>query len=232
MLILGVETSTTRGCVALYDSGDDRILSEQVFPDNPSHARDIVPAIDRMFTQCDIARHDVEAVAVSQGPGSFTGLRVGITCVKTLAYILEWKCVGIPSLEVMVQNVDAESLGVTAACPLRDARRSAVYGTLFRYQNGQWEDQTGVMLDSPADLAGRLPDGTLVFGDGTEAYREIFNAEPEGRFTTADGELARPRAAAVARLGAGEIRRGEAISPMQLNPRYYRKTAAEDNLNV
>lgn len=232
MLILGVETSTARGCVALYDTDSERALAEHVFPDKPSHARDIVPAVDHIITSCNVQKTDVDAVAVSQGPGSFTGLRVGVTCVKTLAYILPWECVGVPSLEVMVHNINPEATETIAACPLRDARRSAVYGTLYRCEEGHWVDHTGVMLSPPAHLAERLPNQTLVFGNGVSAYSEIFNPEMDGRFQVGPTELARPSATNVARLGARKIAEGDAVSPMELNPRYYRKTAAEDNLNI
>jgi tRNA threonylcarbamoyladenosine biosynthesis protein TsaB len=228
MLILGIETSARRGNVALCR--DDQVLALHRFGGGNTHARDIVPSVDEVLQQAGLSKEQVEALAVSQGPGSFTGLRVGVTCAKTMAYILGWQSVGVPSLEVLVQNVDAEKLGVETACPLRDARRSAVYGTLFRWDGERWRDQTGVQLDSPERLAAHLPEGTLVFGSGADAYPEVFGPSASSRLRTGAPELARSRAEHVAFLGARLLDEAEGTPPMELQPRYYRRTAAEDNL--
>ncbi|MFW6457556.1 MAG: tRNA (adenosine(37)-N6)-threonylcarbamoyltransferase complex dimerization subunit type 1 TsaB [Planctomycetota bacterium] len=231
MLILGVETSTARGSVAVYDSDNDRVLADTFFPDEPSHARDIVPAINAIFTEGDITKEEVSGVAVSQGPGSFTGLRIGITCAKTLAYVLQWKCVGISSLEIMAHNLEPTDYADSTVCPLRNARRSAVYGTLYRSDGNDWVDETGVMLDSPSAVADRLPVETLVFGDGTDAYPDVFAPPPDGSFKIGDNTLAQPNAVTVARLGNRHMSQGNDVSPMELNPKYYRQTAAEDNID-
>lgn len=228
MLILGIETSGRRGSAALCRG--DRVLAAHQFQEGPTHARDIMPAIERIMDETGICREQVDGVAVSQGPGSFTGLRIGITCAKTLAYILGWQSVGVPSLEVLVQNADPGELGIETACPLRDARRSAVYGTLFRWDGERWRDETGVQLDSPERLAAHLPKGTLVFGSGADAYPELFGPEASDRLRTGRPALAETKAENVARLGARFLAEGKATPPMELQPRYYRRTAAEDNL--
>jgi tRNA threonylcarbamoyladenosine biosynthesis protein TsaB len=228
MLILGIETSGRRGSTALCR--DAEVLAVHRFAKGPRHARDIVPAIDRIMEKTETSREQIGGVAVSHGPGSFTGLRVGITCAKTMAYILGWKSVGIPSLEVLVQNVDAEELGITWACPLRDARRSAVYGTLFRWDGSRWDDETGVMLDLPENMTNRLPDGTLVFGSGVEAYPEVFESSPGKHLQRGGPDLGEGRGECVAQLGARYLQEGQETQPMELKPHYYRRTAAEDNL--
>jgi tRNA threonylcarbamoyladenosine biosynthesis protein TsaB len=228
MIALGIETSGEIGSVALC--GEQGTLAAYTFPEGARHARDVMPAVDRIVAEAGVAKGGVEVVAVSQGPGSFTGLRVGVTCAKTLAYALGWKAVGVPSLEVLAQNVGADPAGgVTFTCPVRDARRDRVYGTLFEWDGQQWRDTSGVLIKEPGVLAELIPHGAIVFGSGVRAYREVFQA---GRFRVGGRELEIGRAEAVARLGMRRIRAGQEADPMKLVPQYYRLTEAEEKLQA
>ena len=229
MIVLGIETSGRRGSVALVRN--EQVLASRRSPEGASHARDVMPAIDQLLRNADIRKEEVNGVTVSEGPGSFTGLRIGITCAKTLAYLLHWEAAAVPSLEVLVENVNPDVIGVQTACPLRDARRSTVYGTLFRREGDAWEAQTGVMVKSPKEMASQLPPDTLVFGSGARAYPETFGPDNEHGLLTPERDMEEGRAEAVARLGARLIARGETTPPMQLEPRYYRRTAAEERAN-
>ncbi len=228
MLILGIETSGTRGSVALC-SGEE-LLHSFHFPDGYRHSRDIMTAVDSVVRQAGAAKGDVGAVAVSEGPGSFTGLRVGVTCAKTLAYVLGWQAVGVPSLEVLVQNVDPHEHACRVACPLRDARRTFVYGTVFRWEEGRWNDLTGVMAGRPEEVAARIPRPALVFGSGAEAYPEAFPCGPQAGLLRGPQSLAEGRAEHVARVGLRILSEGGAVPPMELTARYYRVTEAEEKV--
>jgi len=228
MVILGIETSGPLGSVALCR--DERVLAARALEQSGARARQIMPAIARVFADSGVRRAEVAAVAVSQGPGSFTGLRIGITCAKTLAYALGWRAVGVPSLEIMVQNVGPElAARCRFACPVRDAHRGRVYGTLFEWDGHAWSDRTGVLLRRPQELAAELPEGTLLFGSGVRAYPELF-APP--RFRIGDEALAVGRADAVARLGLRMLRQGGDVEPAALLPRYYRATEVEEKLGA
>lgn len=228
MIILGIETSGDFGSVALCD--EEAVLAAYAFPEGARHARDIMPAIDGLVKEAAVGKGDISAVAVSQGPGSFTGLRVGVTCAKTLAYALGWRAVGIPSLEVMARNVTADAAGECRfTCPVLDARRAKVYGTVFEWDGDRWRDTTGVLIEAPDELAARIPDGALVFGSGVRAYPEVFSV---GRVRVGDEGLAVGRAEAVARLGLRRIRAGEEADPMRLVPHYYRVTEPEEKLRA
>jgi len=224
MLIIGIETSGRVGSTALCVDG--RTLQSHTFAEGPRQARDIMPAINGLLQRAGVAKTDVGAVAVSEGPGSFTGLRVGVTCAKTLAYALRWKLTGVPSLEVLVQNALPDRFdGCEQACPVQDARRARVYGTLFHSVRGHWQGETGVMLLPPEELARRLPEGTLVFGTGVHKYPDVFGSD---RFRQGPLELANGRAEEVARLGARLIAEHGGMSPMQLLPKYYRLTEVQE----
>jgi tRNA A37 threonylcarbamoyladenosine modification protein TsaB len=159
---------------------------------------------------------------------------VGVTCAKTLAHLLGWQAIGVPSLEVAAQNVDAARFGVTAICPLRDARRRFVYGTVFEWRDGRWSDRTGVLRGEPKDVAARIPAGALVFGSGVEAYAEVFrgSAEAPSAFRAAAPELDVGKAEHVARLGLRMLRERGPVPPMELVARYYRRTEAEEKLEA
>ncbi len=224
MIALGIETSGRIGSVALCE--DARPLAAHTFPEGARHARDIMPAVARVMGESGLAEGDVDAVAVSQGPGSFTGLRIGVTCAKALAWALGWRSVGVPSLEVMVQNVPGGE-DLLAACPTRDARRGRVYGTVFRWTDGRWADTTGVLLLPPQELAARIPEGAVVFGTGLGACPQVLGDE---RFRRGEPGWQVGRAEAVCRLGIERVRRGQDVDPMVLMPRYYRLTEAEEKL--
>jgi tRNA threonylcarbamoyladenosine biosynthesis protein TsaB len=223
MIVLGIETSSRTGSVAVCSESD--VLAEYAFPQGVRHARNIMEGIRTVLADASLAKDQVDGVSVSQGPGSFTGLRIGVTCAKTLAYTLGWKLVGVPSLEVQVQNVEGREDQVV--CPVQDARRQAVYGTLFSWQDGRWVDTSGVLILEPEELAGRLPRGACVFGTGVTAYPDVFTAP---RFDVSPPALAQPHAREAARLGCRLLAAGSQSDPMTLVPRYYRPTAAEENL--
>jgi tRNA threonylcarbamoyladenosine biosynthesis protein TsaB len=225
MIIVAIETSCRIGSVALCDQG--QLLVSYAFPEGVRHARDIMPALDSVVSEAALERSDVDAVAASVGPGSFTGLRVGVTCAKALAYGLGWDIVGVPSLEVQVQNL--EPAPGRWACPVLDARREHVYGTVFRWEAGSWRDSTGVLIRTPADLANAIPPGACVFGTGVEAYPEVFAAD---RFEVCDPAFGTGRAEVVARVGLRMLNQGHRDDPMTLVPQYYRLTQAEERLEA
>ena len=226
-MIIGIETSGARGSVAILS--EDQLLADHRFPEGRRHARDIMIAVDDLVRAAGVEKSEIGAVAVSQGPGSFTGLRVGVTCAKTLAYLLGWQAVGVSSLEVMAQNVDAVQHGCGAVCPLLDARRSFVYGTVFRWEDGRWRDLTGVMAGEPREVAERIPPGSLIFGSGVDAYADVFLSQ-QGRLRAGPCWLAEGKGEHAARLGLKALREGRAVPPMQLLAKYYRRTQAEEKL--
>jgi len=232
MLILGIETSGERGSVALCSG--ERLLESYRFPEGARHARHIMTGVDAVVRRAGVESREIEAVAVSEGPGSFTGLRVGVTCAKTLAYVLGWQAVGVPSLAVLVQNVDPELCGRPFACPVRDARRRFVYANVFRCEGGRWQDVSGLLTGAPEEVAGLIPRPALVFGSGVEAYPDAFPPDPreaERRgLRLGEPSLAEGKAEHVARLGLRRLREGKGVSPMQLVARYYRRTAAEEKV--
>ena len=221
--ILGIETSGDEGNLALCR--EEEVVATYSFGGGARHARSILPGIDHVVGEAGIGRDGLDAVAVTQGPGSFTGLRVGITCAKVLAYTLGVDLVGVPTLEVKAYNVEPGTC--SHVCPVQDARRGWVYAMVLRAKDGRWVDQTDVMAGPPDDIVEDVPDDTMVFGDGVPEYEDIF-ADP--RFRVGGKELWGAHAEWTARLGLRRLRAGESADPMELLPRYYRLTAPEEKL--
>ena len=227
MHTLGIETSSDKSGVALLSDGELRGIS--YFEEGARHARDIIFYIQELLRKGGVGKSEVQRVAVSVGPGSFTGLRVGITCAKSLAYALGWEVVRICSLEVMAQNIDAENSSAEALCPVRDARRGAVYGRIFKTNGGRWEPYGDVIIDTPDRLADHLPEGTIVFGSGVRAYPRIFAVSRFHR-PPDNQEVSRGCASAVAKLGDRYADTEAACSPIELVPKYYRLTEIEERI--
>jgi len=235
MIVLGIETSGERGSVAVVR--DEGLLAEYYFPEGHRHARNIMVGIDEVVGRAGVGKREINAVAVTQGPGSFTGLRVGVTCAKTLAWALGWRAVGVPTLDVLAQNVlperrpDAEHAAPAAVCPLLDARRSFVYGAVFLRQGERWVDSTGMIAGPPAQVAARIPPGTLIFGTGVAAYPEVFGSPGSAVWSVGPEELARGHARHTAWLGLRLLREGKDVNPLKLLAMYYRPTEAEEKLS-
>lgn len=168
---------------------------------------------------------DLAAVAVSIGPGSFTGLRIGVAAAKGLAFSLGLPLYGMPSLEVLAGNA---SPGTRAVCAVIDARRGELFGALFRFAGGKARKAWGERILTPEDLVSSLPGDAVIFGRLPEPFRKSL--EKGGKpFSCAPPHLSYPRAAVVARTGEGMLSLGRASETDTLTPRYLRPSDAEAN---
>ena len=241
MKLLALETSGAVGSVCLCE--DDRLLGERSFDGAKQHGRELVPCVHALFREIGWdPRTGPELAVVSQGPGSFTGLRVAITFVKTLAYATKCDVIGVPSLDVLAQNAllpeaaairgDAENIGVAV-----DARRGrvycGVYSPLFDAQGAQAgvpaphqvRRRGDMQLLSPAQFLSRLKRPALMIGDGLAAYGDQF--KQDGLVPTPES-LWIARASVVAGLGFAAYRRGRRDKALELTPLYLRIPEAEE----
>ena len=132
MLILAFETSAKAASVALFQDG--KLLGESYQNTGLTHSQTLMVMAEDMLKQCGFAPKDVTAVAVAAGPGSFTGVRIGVAAAKGLAWGLQVPCYGVSTVESMALGLGAYAGTV---CPVMDARRSQVYNALFAAENGQ-----------------------------------------------------------------------------------------------
>ncbi len=172
MLILAFESTARAASAALLRDG--RLLSQYTQCSGLTHSRTLLPMGEDMLKNAELSLQDVDLLAVAHGPGSFTGVRIGVSMVKGLAWAADKPCVGVSTLEAMAWH------GLAAGglvCPVMDARRSQVYNALFRIENGRplrlTEDRPLALSELAEDLRG-LNERAFLVGDGAElTYRAL-----------------------------------------------------------
>ena len=222
-MILALETATPRGSVALVSGG--AVRSEVFLPPGPRASGSYIAAVEALFASAGAAAGDVSAVAVSAGPGAFTGLRVGMAAAKGFCFGWGVPLVPVPTLLALAVRFPGEGRIV---CPVQDARRGEVYAALFRWDGGELARLSPDMVLAPALLPGRIPDGdALLCGDGVPPFGALFREALGDRATFVSGDEGLPRAAAVGIVGERIFLDGGAEDPRTVVPFYLRSSGAE-----
>ena len=224
MLILAFETSAKAASVAFTENG--KLLGEGYQNTGLTHSQTLMVMAEDMLKQCGKTAADVEAVAVAAGPGSFTGVRIGVAAAKGFAWGKEIPCYGVSTLEAM-----AESLGAFDGyvCPCMDARRSQVYNALFLAEKGKLSRVTDDRAIALSDLKTDLEhiDGPIyLVGDGAVLCHNTLKEEVPNLVLPAEHRL-HQRAVGVAVLAQKMADAGIAPSGGELNPNYLRLSQAE-----
>ena len=224
MKILAFETSAKAGSVALYENG--KLLAESYQNTGLTHSQTLMVMAEDVLRQCNLTAQDVDAVAVAQGPGSFTGVRIGVAAAKGFAWGKQIPCYGVSTLEAM-----AESLGIYEGivCPVMDARRSQVYNALFRAEKGSLSRITEDRAISLADLGEELKNSTnpvFLVGDGANLCYNTLESKVPNLVLPPEHHL-HQRAVGVGLLAANMARAGIAPSGAELTPNYLRLSQAE-----
>jgi tRNA threonylcarbamoyladenosine biosynthesis protein TsaB len=232
MRLLAIETATPAQGVALAE--DDRLLAELSYEAKGNRGGLLLPTVDRVLQKAGLTARDLDAVAVSVGPGSFTGLRVGLATAKGLALGTGARLVGVPTLEALAEGY---ALPSGTICALLDAYRGEVYMALFRRVGAGGEGSALERLSPDAVLAPEAVKAALadvegpvhLIGNGATRYRERLEAALGGRAcVTEQGLCAAPSAAAVARLGFRQLAGGNKPD-VEVAPIYLRRAEAEVN---
>jgi tRNA threonylcarbamoyladenosine biosynthesis protein TsaB len=226
MRLLAIDTATPICGVALVHHGSvEAAVSLDI---GQTHTRTVMDAIMSIMRFCGIDLQQIDGFAVTRGPGSFTGLRIGISTVKGLATAMDKSMAGVSTLEALATQAHT---GCELICPMIDARRGEVYWTLFHRQQGQLApllpEQVG-----PAEKVVEQIDGACCFiGNGALAYRQTFEplVHPSSQWVSEDDGRLSP--AAVARIGWRLFQSGQSVDPARFAPVYLRKSDAEINLN-
>lgn len=221
MIILGLDTSTRVCTVAAVQDG--RLLTELSEAGGKTHSQRLMPLVDQAIRESGISKADIDGIAVGTGPGSFTGLRIGLAAAKGLAYALGRPVIGIPTLNSMAHNLTPWP-GLSS--PILDAKRGEVYAALYRGGS----PLIGVDLVPLGEWLRRLDEMSepVVFlGDGVEMHRETISGVLGDRALFAGAGLAWPRGSSVADLGRRELLEGRGADPFELAPIYLRPSQAE-----
>jgi tRNA threonylcarbamoyladenosine biosynthesis protein TsaB len=219
MKILDVDTSTTSCSVALLQ--DRRLLAEETYTAGKTHSRHLMAMIDGILRRCGWEPRDLGGIAVANGPGTFTGLRIGISTVKGLATAIDKPVVGVGSLAALAYPLNWTRRPVAA---MIDARRGEVYFAC--YPPGSGESIKAPMVADPQAAAAALPDEAILVGSGAVLYRDRLEQRKSG-FGFAHETLHVIRAASVGLLAMDRFDSGTAQPAGVLLPKYIRKSDAQ-----
>ena len=224
MLILAFETSAKAAGVALVEDG--RLVAEYLQNSGQTHSRTVMKMAEDLLRNCDRKPEDVTAVACAAGPGSFTGVRIGVSAAKGFAWGLELPCVGVSTLEGMVRGI------VTADgiyCAAMDARRNQVYTALFRSKDGILSRLTEDMAISVEELGSLLKkeeNRKFLVGDGALlCYNNLQSEVPD--LVLMPEHLRMQRASGAALVAWDQLSAGERPNGAELVPNYLRLSQAE-----
>lgn len=215
---LAIETSGQNGSVALVEGSS--VLVEETFPHGLKHAAGLLPLIDRLMAEHKWKPADLQYLYVSEGPGSFTGLRIGITLAKTLSLATGAKIVPVPSLRVLAMNAPAEAGNVIVVL---DAKRDQIFTARFENQI----EREPAHLDSLAEMLARSPRPVHLIGEGIP-YHEKFLPTDRSEIIITSPDTWRARASVVAELGIELAKQNRFVDADRFTPVYVRKPEAEE----
>lgn len=225
MRILGIESSSLVASAAIYEDGIT--MAEYTVDFKMTHSQTLLPMIDEMVKLVGIDLNTIDAIAVSGGPGSFTGLRIGSATAKGLGLALNKPLIHVPTLDATAYNLFGAS---GLICPIMDARRNQVYTGVYCYTDHRldtvWEQDT-MSIEALAEGLNCLDHEVIFLGDGVAVYREKLEALLTIPFSFAPAHVNRQRAAAVGALAEVYYKEGKIQTAEEHEPEYLRKSQAE-----
>ena len=226
MKILGIDTSTKIATIAVID--EEKVLGEYTLNQEMSHSENLIPMIKELLNNLYIKIEDIDLYGVAIGPGSFTGLRIGVAAVKSLAHLFNKPIVGVSTLQGMAYNLPHNKVVI----PMIDARRDRVYTGVYSWENGilktiKADDvlEMEVLLEELKDY-----DTIVVNGDGSILYKDrLINNLKDVKFSTKGQNIC--KATSICELALLKYNNGEVDDFYTLAPEYLRETQAQRELN-
>ena len=223
MIILALDSTAQTGAVALCR--DEKLIASFTLNTGNTHSETLLPSVEAVLKLGDVTVDDVNLFAISKGPGSFTGVRIGAATVKGRAFGKDKPCIGVSTLEALAYNLRGFS-GI--ACPVMNARRSQVYNALFRVENGKIErlcpDRAIALTELAEELAAYGDTPIYLSGDGYEMTREALTSCNLGNTPE---ELIYQSGYSVAMCALAAYEAGEHTTDAELVPTYLRLPQAE-----
>jgi tRNA threonylcarbamoyladenosine biosynthesis protein TsaB len=221
--VLGIDTSTPCGSVGLTDG--ESIIGEYLLNIPVTHSERLLGAIELVLKEGRCAIGGLDGWAISLGPGSFTGLRIGVSTIKGLAFATRKPVAGVSTLDVLASQISPTPYLI---CPILDARKREVYTAFYRYEAGNvLKRQSAYQAIQPEDLVKNIHEQTVFIGDGVKTYGDYlrnflpsFAMFPPFPFNV-------PHGSGVARLGLEHLREGKHLDLTTFAPIYIRASEAE-----
>ncbi len=225
-LILAIENSGMCGSVALVSGG--HCIAEQSLFSRLTHSKRLLHTIERVMHESGVEWPQLGAIAISLGPGSFTGLRIGLSTVKGLSFAASIPLIGVPTLDALACQLEYTGKFV---CPIIDARKQEVYTAFYRSdKKGVMRRQSDYLVISAENLAKMIHEPTIFVGDGIAVHGELLRERLGEQAVFAPDHLYFARASAVGFLALAYWRQKEFLNPASCTPLYVRASDAEINL--
>ena len=221
MKVLGIDTSGYANAVGVID--DDRIMADFTFAARTDSLEKIVSNIDFALKEANLCLEDIQGFGVGLGPGSWTGIRVGVTVGKILAYSTNKPVSGVPTLEVLAYN--ARSIPALI-CPIINAVRDTVYAAFYRMKNGNLIKASEYYVGDLQGLSEMVKEPTVFIGTGAQAYSQLISQALGSSGIGIEAIEDVPKGSTVALLAANRLKRGKSDDVLSLEPLYLKESTA------
>lgn len=225
MKILAIDSSSLVASVAVVQ--DDIMIAEYTINHKKTHSQTLLPMIDEIVKMADICLEDIDAIAVSGGPGSFTGLRIGSATAKGLGLVWKKPLIHVPTVDAMAYNLYGTDKII---CPIMDARRNQTYTGLYLFEKEQFNiimPQCAVSIDELLEKINEIGKSVIFVGDGIPVFKDYIDEKISVEHFYAPAHMNRQRAGAVAVLGQKYFAEGRIETAVEHQPDYLRKSQAE-----
>ena len=225
MKILALDSSGLVASVAVTE--DDNLLGEYTINYKKTHSQTLLPMLDEVAKMIELDLKTVDVIAVSAGPGSFTGLRIGSATAKGLALALDKKIVSVPTVDALAYNIWNCT---DVICPLMDARRQQTYTGLYTFEDGRMQTllpQCVVQIEEIINKVNDMGKPVVLLGDGVPVFADFIAQHCKVPYQYAPAHCNKQRAASVAALGAILYAEGKAEPAAEHKPDYLRLSQAE-----
>lgn len=227
MKVLGIDTSGYANSIGVIDG--DRILADFTFEAKTDSLEKIVSNIDFALKSANLTLNDVQGLGVGLGPGSWTGIRVGVTVGKILAYSADKPVCGIPTLEVLAYNAGSTTAQI---CPIiNTGTKDTVYAAVYHRENDSLSRTGEYYVGNIQGLAAMLKEPTVLIGSEAKSYSWLINQLPGSSNISIEAREDTPRGSTVALLAARRLERGESDDVLSLTPLYLKESTARAFMN-
>ena len=224
---MGLDSSGMVASVAILETEADVMVAEYSVNYKKTHSQTLLPMLDEIVRMTETDMDDIDAIAVAAGPGSFTGLRIGMATVKGLGLAIDKPVVAVPTCHALAYNMWGSDKLI---CPILDARRSQVYTALYEYENDELICKLPQEAMGICDIIEKINEtgrDVVFVGDGVPVFKDTILSEIKVDVQFAPAHLNRQRAGAVAALGRIYYEQGAYESADDVKPIYLRKSQAE-----